>query len=589
MSGLTAVNAYHQLIAFGLEELEERIAPAGAVTVAVHGGNLVITGDNLGNQILIDQDGLDAGQVRISSLSLWGDSSDVTAINGSDVPIVISGVTGGIVANLRDGNDVLGVGYMDITSGDVAAGSRTVISGDLSVNMGNGDDWLLVLPGIDVLGNLSMSLGGGWDLVLLLGDDTVHGNFTVKGADGNDAVSCLNDINDPPLEGITVHGSTVIADTGGDTDIFLDGTFFGAVTVKTGGFTPWDHSVANPPGQELSLEGLFHQNVTVTRGGGSNETDIDKAVFEGNVSIRDGSGPHSYSILESSVRGNLSIRAGAGYGELALNAPWWASDEEATAPFDVAGSFSYITGGGEQTVQIANGAIHGSCLIGLADGCSSVTISDVAVGAHGVVDNDGIAGMGDLVVRLGAGASGDDVTLTGVDVAGSAVLNSGYSYLSCAISHFNVGGSFGARMGDRGVELSIDHAAIGGPTSISSGAGEDVVSIDNTEFANGVSINTGRGDDEIWIQSGADKDLSAPSVFHGPLTIAAGAGCDIISIGGAYGISSRPDVDPGPFRYVEVFGPVTVLGGLGSDQLRMVGVRNVFHDAFHLSGIETIS
>ena len=61
----------------GLEQLEERIAPAGGITAVVRGGNLMITGDDFDNDIVIEGTGF-AGAMRISS--------------GPDATLIIVGV-----------------------------------------------------------------------------------------------------------------------------------------------------------------------------------------------------------------------------------------------------------------------------------------------------------------------------------------------------------------------------------------------------------------------------------------------------------------------------------------------------------------
>src|SRR5688500_15224776 len=69
-----------------IETLESRVFLSGNVLASVAGGNLRIRGDAEANAIVVDQVGLNAGQVRISGAS-------GTAINGQAGPIVLDGMT----------------------------------------------------------------------------------------------------------------------------------------------------------------------------------------------------------------------------------------------------------------------------------------------------------------------------------------------------------------------------------------------------------------------------------------------------------------------------------------------------------------
>ena len=87
-----------------LEALEERIAPAGSVSVLVSNGSLIVTGDSAGNDIVIDNVGLDTGELRISS---GGDATTIVTQLGSSDHAVLGGITKDVKIMLGDGNDTL--------------------------------------------------------------------------------------------------------------------------------------------------------------------------------------------------------------------------------------------------------------------------------------------------------------------------------------------------------------------------------------------------------------------------------------------------------------------------------------------------
>ncbi len=78
------------------EPLESRLLLSGTVLASVVNGNLNLRGDAAANAILLDQTGLNAGQVRVSGAS-------GTAINNQTNPIILSGVTRGLRIRMARG------------------------------------------------------------------------------------------------------------------------------------------------------------------------------------------------------------------------------------------------------------------------------------------------------------------------------------------------------------------------------------------------------------------------------------------------------------------------------------------------------
>jgi cyclophilin family peptidyl-prolyl cis-trans isomerase len=132
----------------GFEQLEDRTVPAGNVLVAVLDGSLSVQGDDAGNQIWIA--GFGPSGVIIRSL----DGS--TTINGQNA-IFVKGIRGGY-----------------------------------SINMGGGDDHLL-LTGSETRGAQFVSMGDGDD-VLSIDDDAPRGTTLINTGNGNDTVSLTNSV-----------------------------------------------------------------------------------------------------------------------------------------------------------------------------------------------------------------------------------------------------------------------------------------------------------------------------------------------------------------------------------------------------------
>ena len=85
------------------EALETRLPLAGDVTAVVSNGVLRLEGDELANDVVIDQVGLAAHQFRVSS------GASATTINNNAAPQIFSFVTRDIRAELGDGSDILAV------------------------------------------------------------------------------------------------------------------------------------------------------------------------------------------------------------------------------------------------------------------------------------------------------------------------------------------------------------------------------------------------------------------------------------------------------------------------------------------------
>ena len=118
------------------ESLEQRNVLAGNVTAAVVDGDLVITGDDLGNVFTLDQPGGPGTDYRLIG-------NDTTTINGGPSPITLPGsgaaVTNDILIDLLGGDDIVRVAGVHAPD-------------DLEIDAGVGNDLVAVFgsdAGID--------------------------------------------------------------------------------------------------------------------------------------------------------------------------------------------------------------------------------------------------------------------------------------------------------------------------------------------------------------------------------------------------------------------------------------------------------
>jgi len=173
------------------ESLEQRTMMAGDVSVSLTNGSLLISGDVAANGLEIA--GLAAGEIRVTGLDAGGTA---TTINGVATQ-TFTGVTGSVVINLGDGNDLVNVhtlflaGHLVVNAG---AGNDTVA---LAINAGNvvstarelvinGDAGNDVIKLHDVYIGTSAIITGGD------GADQVHAG---RGADNSERqFSCVADL-----------------------------------------------------------------------------------------------------------------------------------------------------------------------------------------------------------------------------------------------------------------------------------------------------------------------------------------------------------------------------------------------------------
>ena len=217
--------------------LESRVLLAGNVKVSLSAtGVLTINGDAKANTIVVFDDGTDI------TISEEGGGT----INGVDAPLTL---TTADVLSIK----ISGAGGSD----NVLIDSLTATTGDLTIDLGAGNDSLGILNSF-LGGKLKVTGGGGNDRVGVEGSQLL-GNVTVDLGAGKDRIGVRN----------STFSGTMFADTGkgaqGEIVEVADSTFVSNVMLKTQGGKD----------QITSINNTFESNLLINGGRGKDTLTID--------------------------------------------------------------------------------------------------------------------------------------------------------------------------------------------------------------------------------------------------------------------------------------------------------------------------
>ena len=221
-------NRDRRLARLSFERLEKREVFSGNVTASLSGGDLVITGDDQPNRIVVTQ--IAAGRYQVTA-------EDNTTVNGQSSKI-ISGVTDDIRIHLLRGPDHLTVQGVSVPD-DLEIGTgfgpdqivqilNTKIHGDLAVFTRDGNDGLLiqnVIVGKDGVGTAFIQTGDGNDSVEIQ-HMIVAGTATLRTGLGNDRINVSQEANFGHF--------SISADGGNDLAIINQVAVKGTLTVDMG-------------------------------------------------------------------------------------------------------------------------------------------------------------------------------------------------------------------------------------------------------------------------------------------------------------------------------------------------------------------
>jgi hypothetical protein len=506
-----------------LESLEDRLLLAGDVTVAVdaNNGNLTVTGNALGNVIVMTK--------LVNTVTVAPDAA--TRVNGGalGVPAVFVGVTGKIAVSMGDGDDNVTIGAVADTflvgNGllDPAEGMDTR---DLLVDLGAGDDTL--------------------DIIGLRADD-----LTVHGRAGEDTI------------GIRDNGEETDGDDGDDGELNSPSKVFGKLTIT-------DSDTA-----DITLAGVnVAENATITLGNDGNTVLVSEGTegtfgswFGGNLTITGGSGDDVVTVrcdtADTVIEGDLTVKL---YG-----APERGDDLERDnflnlSETTVGGSLLYVGGNGPDTVTVADDVdVARDATLNMFNGPNTLTLED---GAWFGVERD-------LLYRGGSGVDTLGSTDAEIDVYRNAsfYLGNGDNTLQFASAANEVlwvardlliNGGRGSDMVslDSSDDLEVDRNAtfnlgagentleflgndesgnmflFGGNLTYSGGAGDDTLTAEGPiAVAGNMTVNLGNGTNTVdmeWDVLDTDTDVLAVA---GNLVINGGSGDDTITLGGGDGVS----------------------------------------------------
>jgi len=461
-----------------VERLEERIVPSGGIFAWERSGLLFIEGDELGNDVTIDQEGLAPGEFRVSS------GPDATEINGQAGPVIFEGVTRGIRLRLGGGDDVTVFAgcacprvFADVGRGNDAFGA---VSSDFSGNLfirNRGGDGLVQLEDVTVGGNLIIRNGNGFSETSLQG--LFEGNILINNGAGTSLLELVDS---------SVYGRVNAINRGGDSvSIFENVEVIRGINLRNGN--------GNDAALFDGVETLGR--VSVINGNGDTVTGVvGESVFYGSFILRNANGSDELTVTASTIEGMVNASNGNG-------------DTFSTFTDSVIG-FDSFRGRASSLILRAN------------NGADELTLDNTAVARH---------------VNANFGNGGSFAALTETGVGGNLLLRSSNGADGVVMEYSAVLGSLIANTGNDGDGIWIDDSIIDRTTILNTGNGADVIALDTvTEpgyenpnlFEGRVVLVGGGGDDEFFL--GVFGEPGAFSEFAGPIIVNGGPGFDYLDV-----------------------------------------------------------
>lgn len=272
------------------ESLEMRSMLAGNVTVQVTDGDLIITGDRSGNEILIEGTGV-SGQYLITP-------SGDTRINGTPAPFVATGVTDDVTIDLAQGADVLQINnasFPDALSIQLGFGRDRLEMGAYAAYLVNPATVNATSGSVGVNGRFTVDTGEDADRATLV---RVFGtaNWNVSTGTGNDEFI------------IYIASSNVLFLNTGSRDDIVNIVYLSSDSSV---------SIATDDGNDLIsiLGSAFDAEVVLSGGGGLDTVAVDFCRFNGpSFLLADsGSGDDFILFARSIVDNQVAIFTGDGF------------------------------------------------------------------------------------------------------------------------------------------------------------------------------------------------------------------------------------------------------------------------------------
>jgi hypothetical protein len=602
----------------GVEFLESRETPAGAITATVSAGLLTITGDDYGNIFSLEREdsavtitGADtlvngssesvriAGAIHSIKVLAYGGADDISISDSADFIL-----GGSALFDLGDGNnklklvttDELFIGSLTVKGGDGAdtvqvegaAGSEIGTSAFFTYGVGGSSTSIknLAFPAgqvilaaadggdtltLDACQTKGVTFSGGYGNGTLNIKNSTVGPVTMNGSQGPASVSLVNTTVNGTVKAIGPEGIQVSLDAATvNGDVIAKGGLYDldsnvGLTVKnsvsvTGEVTVKGYatSINLQPGSSLTagLDIAWHATDALTA------TGTDAAVSARNMNL---SSPRNITFAQSGAGSSLNLT-----GE--LTATGRVADLDLyTLNVDKLVS---ISGSAKAGLKAWNGTLDQSVNV-----ISSAGSAKLSLGGIGTMDVGGnVYVSGKLTTSTGlAGSFLQNVTVNGGVKEDSFGIGTGTisKNLTVNLKDGNnvVGvGVFGPPttptiLGNlkittgNGNDLVGFRCTVGGTTLCTTGGGSDTLWMYESTFNGAATINTGAGDDIFNL---ADAPFfNIPVTFNAKATIDAGSGNDTLILGKAPG---DPNNGGGDANSKVVFTPGTgsyVSGGTG--------------------------
>ena len=367
-----------------VEALERREVLAGNVTAQLVGSTLLLTGDALGNELVVAS--VTGGRVAVIG--------NDTTVNGSTGSFVTARPVVSIIANLGGGNDGIGFGNDAQGFADQFAelGITPPPAPVITALQTAIDDVANGATTFSLPGSLAITMDGGSDVVSLIGN--VGGSLTAN------------------------LGSAPTGEMSGNA--LMIGGFHAGQASRVGGAVS---IVGGAQRDAVELVGTtVGGGLVVGLGNGANSLNVYESSVA-SLAYTGGGADDDVDVADLGVRYGVSIVTGAGQDEVYVH--------EHGGPQTVVGAGMVInTGSGDDYVEISS-AVRGGLSLVTGAGADEVQIYETSVGLNAVINTDG----GDdrvsidltqvrfnLFVSLGAG--NDDLELTAI-AAFAAFLDGG--------------------------------------------------------------------------------------------------------------------------------------------------------------------
>jgi hypothetical protein len=523
-----------------LEPLEQRIAPAGLVTVTFANGLLTIGGaDGADHDVAVVKTGL-------STFRVEGHETDINLLGQTSKNFTgaLTGVLyeGGIGADTFEATNLSplksfkfhgNAGLDTLTTSNL----KTVAGGVVEIALGAEAGSVNFFGSVTTLhGALGIDLGGGGTAGFRSAVTTVDGAVTVTGGDAADSLF---------ITGLTTLFKNKLTFAGGGGDDTFTNT-----------------------GKSLTVQGL----VSMDGGAASNHFTFaaDRNTFgmsltPGSVDLKLGQGAGSVSFLgkSTSVLGDLKIDLGTGGGDAHLRSAVTTIRDHVLVTggagndnLDFAGrtsigkSLSFVGNSGDDALTASGGllSVKGATSMDGGVGASSfdlhpTLLSLAALTVTGGVENDTVSIVadgtiaGDANLQLGLDGTGPSSTVlksqtglaNGLKFGGNLTIDMiGATVDVLTIANIQVAKAFVAQTGEGVSTVDISKLNALGNFKLQTGSGADVVNVDNVN-ARDFYLDTQIGADELRIERNAA--YAGTSKVLGTATILTGIGADQIRIG----------------------------------------------------------